>query len=66
MGQKQKRIRQKKQQDQAEEQKRRYKKSGIKLAALRFQAGVRHQKSPASLRGYYERKYLLIRANATQ
>ena len=49
MGQRQNRIRQKEQQDYAEEQKRRY---GIKKKALRFQTGgERHQKSPVSLSG---------------
>ena len=43
MGQKQKRIRRREQQDQAEEQKRRYSGIKVKILALRFQAGGRHQ-----------------------
>ena len=51
MGRKQKRIRQKEQQEKAEEQKRGYRKVGSNLKALRFQTEERHQKSPASIRG---------------
>ena len=50
MGQTQKRIRQKGQQDYRQKNKRGDTEKWIKLIALRFQAGGRHQKRPASLR----------------